>query len=58
MTFTLVVLDRGRPIATHPKLDREVSTELVDAYRAIGWPEEKILVQPDEPAYLDDRAAA
>jgi hypothetical protein len=56
MTYTVIVLDRGRPIAKHPKLDREVGEELVRAYRAIGWPEEKIRMEADEA--FEARAAA
>ena len=57
MTYTLTVLDRGRPIAKHPKLDYGTGHELVAAYRAIGWPEEKIRLEV-EPADLEAQAAA
>jgi len=57
MTYTLVVLDRGRPIAKHPKLDHETGLELVGAYRAIGWPQEKVQLTAESPDY-EERAAA
>ncbi|HEV3311662.1 MAG TPA: hypothetical protein VG815_14215 [Chloroflexota bacterium] len=57
MTFTVLVLDRGRPIAKHSGLDRDVSHELVLAYRAIGWPDEKIVLQADHSEF-EEKAAA
>jgi hypothetical protein len=57
MTYTVIVLDRGRPIAKHAKLDHETGLELLAAYRAIGWPAEKVLLETDSET-LKDRAAA
>lgn len=57
MTYSVFVLDRGRPIAKHPHLDRDVSLELIRAYRALGWPEQKIRVEEDEPEVRADKAA-
>lgn len=57
MTYTVLVFDRGRPIAKHGAMDADASKELVAAYRAIGWPEDKIQRLPDPPT-LEERAAA
>jgi len=57
MTYTLIVLDRGRPIAKHPKLDLDSGRELVAAYKAIGWPDEKIKLEAETGDY-EGRAAA
>lgn len=57
MTFTVIVLDRGRPIAKHSKLEASVAQELANTYRALGWPEDKVSINP-EAAPVEDRAAA
>jgi hypothetical protein len=57
MTYTVIVLDRGRPIARHAGLELLVSQELVATYRALGWPDEKVHLEEDEPRY-DERPAA
>ncbi len=48
MKFSVIVLHRGRPIARHFDLTAEERDELVQAYRAIGWDEDKILVEDYE----------
>jgi hypothetical protein len=58
MTYTLTVLDRGRPIARHINLTIDESKEIAAAYRAIGWPEEKVVLRHDEPVTEMPRAAA
>ncbi len=58
MTYTLTVLDRGRPIAKHTQLTYDEGKEIVAAYRAIGWPEEKVVLHADEPIRDIPRAAA
>jgi len=57
MTYIVTVLDRGRPIAKHPSLDLETGREVQAAYRAMGWPEEKIRLEP-ETGGREERAAA
>jgi hypothetical protein len=57
VTYTVIVLDRGRPIAKHTQLDRDVGKELFQAYRALGWPEEKVIIQPDAAHYPKKAAA-
>lgn len=57
MTYTVIVLDRGRPVAKHSKLDATVANELAQAYKALGWPEDKVSVR-SEALPLEDRAAA
>jgi hypothetical protein len=56
MTCRVIVLDRGRPIAKHTALDLEVGRELVSAYRALGWPEDKVILQTEQPEYTDKAA--
>lgn len=47
MTYTLLVMDRGRAIARHRELSRDEAVELAAAYQAIGWPGDKIIIQRD-----------
>ena len=58
MTYTITVLDRGRPIARHSNLALDESQEIAAAYLAIGWPEEKVVLRVDEPVTDMPRAAA
>jgi hypothetical protein len=58
MTYTVIVTDRGRPLVQHPDLDRATSREIVKVYRALGWPEEKVTVQPDLGEAAEARRAA
>ncbi len=57
MTYTVIVLDRGRPIAKHPKLEPDVSQELLQAYRAMGWPEERLEIEEEPAEEVEQRAA-
>jgi len=45
MSYTVLVMDRGRPLVKHRNLEQSVGLHLVDAYKALGWPPEKILMQ-------------
>lgn len=56
--YSVIVLDRGRPIAKHPNLDRDVAHELTRAYLALGWPEDKVRLQMDEAIISQERVAA
>jgi hypothetical protein len=47
VTYTVIVTDRGRVIARHPHLTCEEAQELAAAYRALGWPAERISIQQD-----------
>lgn len=58
ITYTVTVLDRGRPIARHTKLTIDESKEIAAAYLSLGWPDDKVVLRQDEQVAEMPAAAA
>lgn len=48
MTYEVIVLDRGRAIARHRDLTRQEAVDLAAAYRALGWAEDRVVIERKE----------